>query len=183
MRTFLSVNLDSDVLSEVSEIQRRLKLKSVDGIRWVAPERMHITLKFLGEVTQDQVIELEKSLHRPARRLSPFYISFRGIGAFPNPKKPRILWLGIEEGRVELQEIHKMIKDNLPFLAKDTQFTPHLTLGRSKNNAHLTLKDDLFSAEISCRNKLHVDRFYLMKSTLCPTGPVYEPLKKFFLNQ
>ena len=181
MRAFLSVNLDPGLLGEISDIQERLKI--IDGIKWVAPERMHITLQFLGEITQNQVIEIENALRRPAGQLSPFSISFRGIGAFPNVKKPRVIWLGIEEGKSKLRDIHKMIQDNLSFFEKDTRFSPHVTLGRSKKDARLVSDETVFSADISCRNKQYVDRFYLMKSTLYPSGPVYKPLKEIFLNQ
>ncbi len=181
MRAFLSVNLDEKLRQEVGWIQNQLK--KIEGFRWVNPERMHITLKFLGEITDSQVLELETALQPPPHKLQPFYISFQGIGAFPGEKNPRVLWLGVDQGAEELRKIHAFIQNKLPFqVKKEKRFQPHLTLARRKKNEPLAMDRGVFSENISCANWQYIDRFFLMKSTLHASGPVYQPVKEFFLK-
>ncbi len=180
LRAFFAVNLEPRIVEEIREIQNRFR--HLEGIRWVHPERMHITLTFLGEIEQNRVDQLSRVLAEPAREVAAFSLSFRGAGVFPNLKNPRVLWLGVDEGREELRQIHALIQEALSYKERDRRFSPHVTLGRRKKNADLHLDAGLLSDEIFCPGKQRVDRFHLMKSTLQPAGPIYEPLQEFFLK-
>ncbi len=180
LRAFFAVNLETRILAEIREIQNRFR--HLEGIRWVHPERMHITLAFLGEIEEDRVDRLSRALAGPAGKLTAFSLSFRGAGVFPNLKNPRVLWLGVDEGKKELRQIHALIQEALPYKERERRFSPHVTLGRRKKNAGLHLDAGLLSDEISCPGKQWVDRFHLMKSTLPPAGPVYESLQEYFLK-
>lgn len=181
MRAFFAVNLDAEVLAEIDAIQN--SFKHIEGIRWVAPAKMHITLQFLGEITRQRAEEIAAILSGPAHELPPFALSFRGTGVFPHPKDPRVLWLGIDEGRKELQRLYGLLRDLLPPAGKEASFRPHVTLGRRRKNTRLTLPAEILSREVACRNRQYVDRFALMRSHLYATGPVYETVETFFLKK
>jgi 2'-5' RNA ligase len=185
MRCFLAIRLSQSLKNELGSFQEKLRNKGIKGFRWVNPELLHITLKFLGDLTPGQISLLEKPLQELAGKTASFYLSLKGLGAFPHKKRPRVLWYGIKDGAAEvihlsmgIENITKQIK--LPLQQKPKEITPHLTIGRQKNTAPFPF--EIFEQEWECKNRLYVDRFFLVKSTLYPSGPQYTPLKDFPLK-
>lgn len=186
MRAFIAIKLDLKIINDLMNIQQELKSR-IKGIRWVKPELLHITLKFLGEIKEEDIDFLEKLLSELGNSTNSFNLSFSSLGAFPRQGDPRVIWIGVEEGAGELYALARKI-DQL-FLAHrilnkpdKTKFKPHLTLGRRNKHEELYLLDRVFEERWVCNNTMNVKEFYLMQSTLYPSGPIYAPLKKFSLK-
>lgn len=187
MRTFIAVNLDSRLKTELSRFQEDLK-KEVVGVKWVKPELLHITLKFLGEIEEKAISQLEVPLNTLAKERASFQVHFSGLGAFPSTSRPRVIWIGTEKGAEELAGLAKEVeravrKLQLPGVKEDRKdFVPHLTLGRARKNERPSLPERVLSRRWECSIPLWVDRFVLMRSDLKPGGPVYTPIKEFLLQ-
>lgn len=186
MRAFLAICLDEKLKKELACVQSALK-KKIGGVKWVEPDLLHVTLKFLGEIKGEDIAAMEEPLADLGNRIAPFKISFKGLGAFPSPNRLRVIWIGIQDGVDELRylslEIERLaLKINITDNRESKKYLPHLTLGRRKKSHRQDDELSIFQEEISCRTVLVVDRFFLMQSTLYPSGPVYNPLKEFLLK-
>ncbi len=195
MRVFLAVNLHAELREELAQIQDKLR-KKIQGVRWVAPPLLHITLKFLGELGDDALDVLEKPFRELGEKTATFTVSLARLGAFPSLSNPRVFWIGVEEGALQLGKLAGDIEQCLKVLKpwrgsgnnsrKITreQFRPHITIGRKKKKGErFWAAKDVFDEMWVCKNKLWVESFYLMQSVLYPTGPVYTPVKKFWFKK
>lgn len=195
MRVFLAVNLQTGLQAELAQIQDRL-CKKIRGVRWVAPHLLHITLKFLGEQDAPMLRALEEPLRELGVKTAAFTVSLACLGAFPSLNNPRVFWIGVEEGAQQLCDLAEEIEQRLklinsrqrsgggPQRVSGQQFRPHITLGRKKKKGEFLGADsDVFAEPRVCKNKLWVDRFYLMQSRLYSTGPVYTPVRKFLFKK
>ncbi|NYT19254.1 MAG: RNA 2',3'-cyclic phosphodiesterase [Methanosarcinales archaeon] len=179
-RIFVAVDLPEEFRDEVRVIQRRfsgLKLKLVD------PDLVHITMKFIGEVKESMIPDVVDALNEI--ECKPFDALVGGIGVFPKPKAPRVVWLGAE-GNFEF--LHDEVESKLSkfrFKKDKKKFTAHATLARvkfmpaSQMDEFLELLDELNDIELG---KMVVDRISLKKSTLTPQGPIYETLNEVMLE-
>ncbi len=195
MRAFLAINLSDSLKEELVGLQECLEEKT-KGIRWLKPEQLHITLKFLGEIDSGSISCLSPSLEDLGRRLSSFKITLSGLGGFPNLRNPRVVWIGVDEGAEQLnllssgieevysQKLESVLeekhgKKSKSKLKNKANFVPHLTLGRRIKKEEASITEDLLKKEWCCVNPLHVDRFCLMQSTLHSSGAKYNILEKF----
>ncbi|MBI3610388.1 MAG: RNA 2',3'-cyclic phosphodiesterase [Nitrospirae bacterium] len=179
MRTFVALELPSVIKEAVAAIQRG-PMKSDAHVGWVRVEGMHLTLKFLGEVAPPRLPEIEKALESAVEGTGSLKITVRGIGVFPNPRNPRVVWLGIlpEDDRLlRLQERIDRALAPLGFPPEKRDFRPHLTLGRVKSSRGL---DDLMKAMSAHHNVLAgdcaLDELHLIQSELKQEGAVYTKL-------
>lgn len=185
MRCFISVNLDETLKGEIHKAIEKLREGKAD-VKWVPAENLHITLKFLGNADKETVARLEERLSPLAERYESFYMSLRGIGLFPDRRRPRVVWIDlINAGR--LADIQKDIEQTalpLGFEREDRPFSPHLTIGRIRSQRGInpllgaieTLKDKDFG-------NIEVNAVSLMKSDLKPTGAQYTTLAEFHLRR
>ena len=102
-RTFIAIELADPVRERFEQLQRLLRPAGAD-VRWVRPDRAHLTLKFLGDATHEQIEAMQTALDEIAPTAAPFGVAFRGTGVFPNERRPRVLWVGIAEGVEQLRE-------------------------------------------------------------------------------
>jgi len=178
MRTFFAIELTDEVRKELSSIQERLIEANAD-IKWVKPENIHLTLKFLGDINESQVEKIKSILDETAKNHKAFKSSLFKIGAFPKLEYPRVIWVGIDENCSIIEEIAIKIDDaceKLGFQKEERQFSAHLTVGRvrsSKNKA--VLREKILSTEIRPIS-FPVTKLTLFQSTLTPQGPVYTSL-------
>jgi 2'-5' RNA ligase len=133
-RTFCAVELPSEVRSRVAETIARLR-EAAPEVRasWERPEKLHITLKFIGEVAPARIVALSSAASRAARGNQPFELKLEGAGAFPPRGDPRVLWLGIKDEAGALLRLQKSLEDECAaeeFRREDRPFHPHLTLAR-----------------------------------------------------
>ena len=179
IRSFLAVELPPDMLSEIGKIQDRLRACRAD-VRWVRAERIHLTLKFFGNIEEEQIASISSVMEEIAGRKSSFAVSVKGLGAFPSTRSPRVIWLGLDGWEENLSPLQVEIESKLEamgFPPEDRPFRPHLTLGRVKS---LKGKGDLVDLMERDRDvdlgSFTVDRLVLFRSDLRPTGPIYTPL-------
>jgi RNA 2',3'-cyclic 3'-phosphodiesterase len=176
MRCFVAVELPRPMREEIGRLQSRIATK---GLRLVRPELVHVTIKFLGEVPQEDVGLVAEALGRV--KASPFPARVLGMGAFPG-KAVRVVWLGLTGDFQELYDNVEQILKPLGFAPEARGFSPHVTLGRvARPGAEMNRLLGERIADFSAQDlgSFNVDRFYLKKSTLTAGGPIYEDLAVF----
>lgn len=191
IRTFVAVELDDGLLAGLGDLQRRLKRAPLGRLgRWVDPGGIHLTLKFLGDVSRSQLGELRQALQRAAGDVSPFEIALAGLGCFPNARQPRVIWVGVEEPTGALQHLQCAVERELAvigFPPERRAFKPHLTLARIRDAARRPERAELGEwigrQEVGRVGAMHVARVSLMQSDLCPAGAVYTCLEAARLSR
>jgi 2'-5' RNA ligase len=185
IRSFLAIELPKPILKKIEEVQGDLRSAHAD-VRWVNPEKIHLTLKFFGNIEESRIDSIFKSIEEPARRTPPFSLKVRGVGAFPSMKSPRVIWLGLVNGSESLTSLQIQIETQLEkigFQPEDRPFHPHLTLGRMKSSRG---KDELGGRMEKHREEefgdFQVERLILFKSDLKPSGPIYTVLREVKLG-
>jgi 2'-5' RNA ligase len=187
VRAFIAIELPADILDRVGRLQTRVRQDVPPGlVRWVRPEGIHLTLKFLGDVEQSRLPEIEHALGESCGLHAPFELQIGGMGCFPNPRRPRVVWLGVQDDRDALIRVQRDVERTIAPLGFPTDrrgFHPHLTLGRVKNarpTAHKKAEWEALGA-YTTRARVHVgqmpvDTIYLKRSELLPSGAVYSTL-------
>ena len=176
MRIFIAIKVPDSIKEEISKLQKNL---DIQNIRWVASQNIHLTLKFLGEIPEKQIEAIIEAIKSSTQKSKPFNISFKEVGGFPNLKRPRILWVGIKEGKDKLIElIQNLSKEfsSIGFEAESHKSVPHLTIGRIKKVKSLELRVKDFESPLFL-----AERIYLIKSELTSQGPIYTNIKEFRL--
>ncbi len=191
IRVFVALEMDNRIQIRLDEIQEELK-KSGVSIRWVKPENIHLTLKFLGQITSGQTEQIKRALGKTAKTKKPFFISLGKLGAFPRPEYPRVIWVGIEEGNKKTVQLNKELETHLQMLGftpEAREFIPHLTLGRIRlphqdKKALLRLKEMILylNSQTAEPLKALVNRVTIFQSTLTPKGSFYGPLHRILLR-
>lgn len=179
MRTFLAVEIPQRVRARVWHIVEREKQKELP-IKWVKIENMHITLKFLGEIEEKQQADISHTVEQVVSQHEAFAVNLKDIGCFPNPKYPRVLWVGVEKGSEELCTLAREIDEQLVRLGfrKEKRFHPHLTIARMRKPC---MVDHILSHDLET-DTFKAEAVVLFKSTLTPHGPIYEPLERYALQ-
>jgi 2'-5' RNA ligase len=185
IRSFIAIEIPERIKKDVSEIQEKLKRTGSD-VGWTRSEGIHLTLKFLGEVGEGKLVEIQKAIEKATEGFLSFRLEVGGIGIFPNPRSPRVLWIGIkDEGNTlkTLQEAIEQETERVGFEKEDRAFTPHLTLGRvrSRKNCDALIRalEEFDKIELGY---LNVEEVSLMKSELRPKGAVYTQIWKVSLT-
>lgn len=184
IRCFVAAELPEAVQRELGELQGRLRAGRMD-LRWVSPSRMHLTLKFLGEVSEKTFDAVCGVLEDPLGVPSPIRVSLRGVGAFPSLHRARVLWVGLAGdlallARAALTVEAKVEELGIPREARP--FSPHLTIGRSRMPSGLPGLEGLLQAEADYAGPdLEIDRLVLYESRLRPEGPLYLARKTIVL--
>jgi len=185
IRSFLAIEIPKPILKKIEEIQGDFRSTHAD-VRWVSPEKIHLTLKFFGNIEESRIDPIFKSIEEPIRNTPPFSLKVHGVGAFPNMKNPRVIWMGLVEGEEVLISLQKQIEaqlEKIGFQPEDRPFHPHLTLGRMKSSRG---KEELVGRMEKHREEefgdFQVERMILFKSDLTPSGPIYTLLKELKLG-
>jgi 2'-5' RNA ligase len=183
VRAFIAIELSEDVLSQVARLQARVRQDLPPGlVRWVRPGGIHLTLKFLGDVERAYLPEIEHALREACASHAPFILRVDGLGCFPNPRRPRVVWIGVQDDGQALGALQRAVEQAIAPLGFPTErrgFHPHLTLGRVKNGRKPAELEALgaYAERAKVRaGQMHVDRVHLMQSDLLPSGAVYTSL-------
>lgn len=179
MRLFLAVELEPELRRLLHQATAPLRALLPDAA-WVGEERLHLTLKFLGEQPETLVTPLTSAMAEIAERHWPVAMRLRGVGAFPNLRRPRVMWVGIEP-TPKLELLQHDVEERCATLGVEVEgkpFRPHLTLGRLRGTEKRETLRDLARAarEIRFRADTDVLAIALMHSTLSRNGPRYERL-------
>jgi 2'-5' RNA ligase len=181
VRSFVAVEIPDAIRSEVGRLQQDLK-RSAEGVRWVRPDRMHLTLVFLGEVENDYAEPAAGPLAEACGEHGAFEAALGGLGAFPNPSRARVAWVGMKQGGdalVRLQASVSRALEGMGYQPERRRFSPHLTLGRLRMPGDVSR---LVGRDFS-GTRFTVERVTLFKSVLRPEGPQYTRLADFPLAQ
>lgn len=175
------------VTKRIQEAVERLQVQTEGFIRgkWVEPQNFHITFQFIGEVRQEELLSLLKSLQEVARRLKPVRVRYRGLGVFPSLDRARVLWVGVADGHRQLIDTAKgIIRSNKQVGIRDEgkPFYPHVTVCRIKDFEKRALRDFLRQYEDSNFGEDLVDRVALIKSSLTSVGPIYTVIEEFYFH-
>ena len=181
IRTFIGIEIPAEIRTKIAEFQT--DLKALGGrIAWVKPERIHLTLKFLGATDELLVEKIISQLEEVAFPRSPFRVKVGGVGAFPNFKKPRVIWVGVDEGIDILREVASDIDQRMSgfgFEKEKRQFSAHLTVGRVKDDRNIgSVIERLQQIQDFKAGEFIVSEMSFIKSQLTNEGPIYTTLKK-----
>lgn len=188
MRTFIAINLDPEIKNALSRFIGELQASSPEsrGIKWVRPEGMHLTLKFLGEISEEKVSQIESVLKRISEKHKFFPLRIRGTGSFPpKSKSPRVLWVSIEEVEdlKRLQSDMEEEMERLGFPKERRTFHPHLTLGRVKTFSGIKETLNFFEKHRDKNfGEMEAKKITFFRSVLKPTGAEYSVLSEFKLK-
>jgi len=180
MRTFIAIEIPSEIKSALAALQNELRRAGAE-VSWTKPENIHLTLKFLGEVDERRIGEVEKVCVDSAAEFPSFALSLGATGVFPNSRQPRVLWAGLSGDVEKTDEMRRRLDERLALIGfgrEEKGFQPHLTIGRMKSNRKsrelLALTDSHPLPALS----FVVSEIVLMKSELHPAGARYTPLAK-----
>jgi 2'-5' RNA ligase len=186
VRTFVAVEISQAVRATAAKVIRQLG-KCDAAIRWVEPENMHLTLKFLGEVNALEIPDVCRAVEQAAAGVSGFSFDVAGVGAFPKIERPRTIWLGVTDGAEELGELQRQIEKHLKKLGyppENRRFSPHLTVGRVKNAGPELeeLSELVKSLSDHAIGTSEVDEVRVFSSELTREGPIYQALSHAMLR-
>jgi 2'-5' RNA ligase len=178
MRLFSALDLPADVVANLQQLLD--KLRPAASIHWSPPENLHITTKFIGEWPEERFGELQTALSQLESR-AEIRVHIRKVGFFPNPHSPRVFWCGIEApGLEQLAAATDQATAALGIASETRPFSPHLTLARIKERVDLQpLRETIAALPSLDFGQFTVNRFFLYRSKLRPTGSVYTKLADF----
>ena len=168
-RLFVSIELPPSATRRLAELDPHLR-----GVRWLAPEQMHLTLSFLGNVSS----EIQEALSESLRGISwkSFFLPLVGLGAFTGKGRPNVIWIGVGTGHPHLFQLHKRVQEAAltAGLEPDLRsFHPHVTVARCRDVSSETIRSFLKAHAGFDAGMIHVESFCLNSSELTPTGSVY----------
>lgn len=184
IRAFFAISLPLEFKEEIARLQDILK-KTRAEVKWVRPESVHLTLKFLGQVAEDIIDPLAEAASVKASQTPALTLTLKGTGVFPGPKRPRVAWLGLagDVGKIiDLQRGIEEAAEKFGFAREKRKFSLHLTLGRIRSSKgikeFITELDRLDPQPL----EFMASEVVLFRSELKPTGAIYTPLKKLPLS-
>lgn len=182
-RAFISVDIVPE--DRLVALLDRLRGARAD-LKIVRPELLHLTLKFLGDTEESLVPEVMGRISDSSRGVAPFKIRLKGMGAFPSMSNIRVVWVGIEEGKA-LERIASKLDSSLGELGFEKEkrgFVPHLTLARTRSPRNIANVQEILRENAATDyGEYLIDRIFLKKSVLQPTGPLYSTVMEHPLSE
>ncbi len=174
MRLFIAIEIPQNIKENICEIR-----KTIYGVKWTPREQLHITIKFIGEVQENEQALIRERLAEI--KWSSFTITLNGTGFFPSSRKPRILWMGIErsENLFELKQKIDLALSDLGINTENRDFTPHLTLARLSGNKQTDISKMIERFSSIGQFTVQVDSFILFSSLLTSKGAVHEIIQEY----
>lgn len=181
MRSFIAIELPETLKKALAEFQQELEKCGAD-VRWVRPDNIHLTLKFLGNIEEDKADIIAEKIKGTCKGQPGFELAISGAGVFPGKRSPRVLWAGIvlNDNIMTLQEGIEEAMASLGFEREKRRFSPHLTLGRfrsSRGKQAVLDKMDAYTENIF--GLMDVKSVLLMSSELSPGGAKYTKIAEF----
>ena len=183
IRSFLAVDPPQEIIDAIGMIQDRLRKNIQGDIRWVRPQGIHLTLKFFGTISESDVANISRVVENTTSTIAPFTLGIKRVGAFPDVKRPRVLWLGLDGDIDVLIQLQKEMDKGFQecgFQKEDRTFRPHLTLARVKEpKGVIGLAKIVEKSEDYKAGSFTVSSLTLFKSELTPKGAIYTKLALF----
>ena len=189
MRSFIAIELPDELKRALGQLESRLKTAQPSSIKWVDPDSIHLTLKFLGNIDANLTGEITGVMTESARGIPPFRLEVKDLGVFPNLKRVQVVWVGITGEIDKIAQLQQNLESNLArlgFTPEARSFTPHLTLARLRNQASLDERQrlgQLIANTSFAAGTIKVDSISLIKSQLTREGAIYSRLRSVELNQ
>ncbi len=189
LRSFIAAEIDVPIKEKIIQVMKGFKDKVHEGIRWVSDENIHLTLKYFGDIQQDNLTILADALQSACISIPPFKIQLADLGAFPDHHRPRVVWIGVKEN-VELVNLAGVI-ENLAIKsgvkAEDRAFSAHITLGRVARSADyldiLKIGETVSSTKVGEVGIQTIHELIIFKSDLQQDGPVYTKIHTLKLGK
>ncbi|MDD9995565.1 MAG: RNA 2',3'-cyclic phosphodiesterase [Dehalococcoidia bacterium] len=188
LRLFVAITLSREVRRSLSEAQSQLRRRLGEGPRWVRPEGSHLTIKFLGNTPEDRVGQVKEAISSACRGKSPFAVSTAQLGSFGSPRRPTVIWLGLNGDMAPLRDLHKHLEDRLATMGwprETKRFSPHLTLARMPQRISPQVSSRLPAALAEVKvpaTSMPVSQINLIRSILQPDGAQYSDIATFPLE-
>ncbi len=182
IRAFIAIDFPDSIHMKLDEVIQMLRVKNAGTVRWVPAQNIHLTLKFLGDISPANLEMLCKILAAEASHHDPFSVQVGGIGAFPSVRRPRVVWVGVQSDAAldALQHGVESEIRRLGYAPEERPFSPHLTLGRVGHNASpdqvRLLSNMLVEMNVGNLGTVAVNKVTVFRSDLNPDGAVYTPL-------
>lgn len=174
IRAFIAIDLSDEAKAVLANVSDTLASQTAQGaVKWVASQRMHLTLRFLGKTPLDKLDELAAALDGVAQEHAPFALRLDALGCFPNERRPRVIWVGVEGDVARAEALRAAIEEKIEPLGwkpEEKSFRPHLTLGRVKDNKATI---DLPWGQGVAPAVINVEEIVLFESQLHGSGPRY----------
>ena len=180
IRSFIAIELPHELKLELTQLEAQLKTGNQPWVKWVNPDSIHLTLKFLGNIAVDRAAEITRAMKEAAQGIAPFHLRVKGLGVFPSLRRVRVAWVGISGEVDKLSQLQKRLESNLTplgFAPEARPFTAHLTLARL--NERVSLDDQQKFGQLIANTRfetacdIYVAALSLMKSQLTREGAIY----------
>ena len=182
LRAFIAIALEPGWILELKQVQRQFQVRLPDdAVRWVRPEQIHLTLRFLGNVSRDCLAALTVALKRASAGIAPFQLALAGVGSFPDTKNPRVVWVGIKGQLDPLRRLQAQVEREMRGFGdhhEERIFQPHLTIGRVKAHGKMarSVGELVERAAVTNPGELLVRQIHLVQSELALEGARYTML-------
>lgn len=183
LRLFIAIPISAEAKRALDTLIRGLAVQAPGGVRWVRPEGIHLTVKFLGDVEPTLVNPIAEAMGRAAAGGSPFRLQLSGLGMFPSERRPRVLWAGVVGDLEALEALQGRMEAEmsaLSFPRENRPFSPHLTLGRVRQGTSEGMRRRvsaaLLSTSLEPTGPWQVETLHLMLSDPAPEGAIYSAL-------
>lgn len=184
-RLFIAADIPDNIKDRISAMSSELQKLNLDA-KWVKPENIHITLKFLGNTDEQKIPSIIKIIEQAVENIPPIACNISELGVFPNIKFPKVLWIGMDEKSHALKHIADTLDKKLSklgFEAEKKSFKVHLTIARMRSGKNkASLEAFLANKGLVQKHEFMIEKIILYKSTLTPQGPVYNPLHENSLS-
>jgi len=190
VRSFAAIELPGELRRELGELVDRLKAGGQTGVKWVDPQSIHLTLKFLGDVAVSRLEEIGAALEEATLGVPRFRLTVGGLGVFPGRNRVRVAWVGVSGDMDVLERLQRRVDSalvRLGFAAESRGFTPHLTLARVRERVspqeRQRLGQFIEDAHFEAEHGIPVDAVHLMRSQLTSGGAIYSRLRSVGLGR
>lgn len=189
IRSFIAIELPTELKQELGRLESQLKAGNQPWVKWVKPDSIHLTLKFLGNIATDATATITRAIEESARGIEPFRLEVKELGVFPNLKRVRVAWVGISGQVDKLSLLQKRLESQLTplgFTAESRPFTPHLTLARLSERASPDEQQGfgrLIASTSFEGGDIEVKEISLMKSQLTRAGAIYTRISQVELER
>ena len=181
IRVFIALDISEPARSALSGVMERLRTAIPRGARWVDPQGIHLTLKFLGNIDSDRTGGILESLRRIGEESSKFSLSLAGLGVFPNQREPRVLWAGVEGDMEPLNSLQEKVEEAMAdqgFTRERRGFNPHLTIGRVRDRIAKSDRQKigatLLSHSLELTEPWMADTMHLFRTIFTPHGSIHD---------
>ena len=176
MRAFIAIDLSESIGNYLGRVSQELNKKLSKGdVRWVAPDKIHLTLRFLGETDNDELSDICDLMDESTQQAEPFKLILGMLGCFPNAKRPRVIWVGFKPSSEDITSLQSVLEEKIVKLgwkSESRSYHPHLTLGRVKNTQAVVSAQLPWGKEMS-KQQVRVGAITLYESQLKSSGPEY----------